>query len=78
MDITKIGEKKFSAIMDIVVWQKVKNTETPPPSPFINVLFSSAYGHFSFCYNIDKGERGTFEVYSKFLPHIMSMIVVMK
>ena len=26
MDITKIGEKKFSAIMDIVVWQKVKNT----------------------------------------------------
>ena len=26
-----------STIMDMIVWQKVKNTEKYPPPPFINV-----------------------------------------
>ena len=39
-------------IVDIIVWQKVKNTEKTP-SPFFSVdtqllLYSSAYGHFFF------------------------------
>ena len=65
-----------STIMDIIVWQKVKNTEKSP-SPFINVdtiivLFSSAYSYF-FCYNIDKGGRrdilGLFEIFATYYVH---------
>ena len=56
----------IQSFMDIIAWQKDKNTDKTP-STFINVdmqlvFFSSAYGHF--CYNIDKGGEGVFKVAS--------------
>ena len=71
-----------SAIMDIIVCQKVKNTEKSP-SPFINVdtiivLFSSAYSYF-FCYNIDKGGRrdilGLFKIFAATFPYVVLIIL---
>ena len=69
--------------MDIIVWQKFKNTEKKKPSPLLSVLiFNSVVLKFLMVIfffvvtTLIKGEGGTFQVYLKFLPHIMSMIVV--
>ena len=58
MDITKIGEKKFSAIMDIVVWQKVKNTDKPPLAPLSMCCSQVLMVIFLFVTTLIKGKGG--------------------